>query len=107
MTEREKFYDREVAPALLALAKKCEDNGLSIVAKVEWEPGETGTTATIRDGAGFGLHLTHWAATANSNVDSLIMACMRHGREHGHQSACLTVLGVSAMPSHDGEAASK
>jgi hypothetical protein len=32
--EREAFYDKEIAPALMALAKRCEEAGMSIVAQV-------------------------------------------------------------------------
>lgn len=92
--QREAFYDAEIAPALMGLARKCEDFGFSIVAKVEWQPGETGTTASIRGDAGFGLRLTHWAAASNGNVDSLIIACKKYGQEHGHESICLHLLGV-------------
>lgn len=92
--DREAFYDAEIAPALLALGKKCQDNGLSIVAEVEWLPGEGGTTATLQSGSGVGIRLVHLAAKARGNVDALILALMRHGKEHGHSSACLKLLGV-------------
>jgi len=32
----EEIYDREIAPVLLALAKKCEGHGFSLVAMVEF-----------------------------------------------------------------------
>jgi hypothetical protein len=90
--EREVFYDREIAPALLDLARKCESNGLSLVAMTEWWPGETGLTATVREGAGIKLRMTQWAAAVNGNVDALIMQLQKHGREHGHNSLFLSVL---------------
>jgi hypothetical protein len=37
MTEQEAFYDAEIAPKLLDLAKACQANGLSILAVVEWK----------------------------------------------------------------------
>lgn len=94
MGEQESFYDREIAPALLEIARKCEERGLSIVTKVEWEPGETGTTASLQVNAGFGMRLAHWGAAVNGNVDSLVIACKKYGMEHGHQSICLHLLGV-------------
>jgi hypothetical protein len=93
--EREAFYDREIAPVLLELGRKCQDNGLSLVAVVEWAPGDTGRTANICEGAGIGLRMTHMAAQAAGNADALIMALMKHGREHGHNSMCLHQLGVA------------
>jgi len=36
--EKEKFYDDEIAPAILEIAKKCHDNLIPFVAAVEWDP---------------------------------------------------------------------
>lgn len=96
--EREKFYDSEIAPILLQLAGKCQDNGLSIAAIVEWDPGETGRTAALAEGSGFGIRMAEMAMRAGNNVDSMIMGLMKYGREHGHSSACLVHLGVPTTP---------
>lgn len=56
-TEKEAFYELEIAPVLMNLANKCESNGLSFLAMVEWRPGEGGTTARVdqrKVGVGFG-----------------------------------------------------
>lgn len=98
----EEFYDREIAPALMAIAQKCEDHGISLVAKVEWEPGESGTTAAVRADASFALQLAHWAAASHGNVDALVMQCMRYGQEHGHSSLCLKQLGVPLSKAESG-----
>lgn len=90
--EREQFYDTEIAPVLLEIARKCQDNGISLVAMAEWHPGETGRTATLTQGAGFGIRLAHTAMQARGNVDSLIFAMQRYGKEHGHTSICLSML---------------
>lgn len=90
--EREDFYDREIAPALLELANKCAENGLSFAAMVEWEPGETGRTMKVRDDAGIGIKMALWAMQAVGNADRLIWAMQKHGKEHGHNSICLAVL---------------
>jgi hypothetical protein len=90
--EREQFYDSEIAPALLELARKCQNNGLSIAAMVEWEPGETGKTAALAQGSGVGIRMAETAMQAHGNVDVLIFALMKYGREHGHNSICLKVL---------------
>lgn len=96
MTEQEAFYDKEVAPVLMELAKKCEGAGLSFLAMVEWEPGETGRTMSVREGAGIGIRTALWAMQAQGNADSLIMAMMQHGKEHGHNSMCLHQLETKA-----------
>ena len=95
MTDKEEFYDQEIAPALLVLCKRCQDRGISFVAKVEWEPGESGMTAFVAEGAGIGMVTAAWAAKANGNADSLIFAMMKQARERGHNSICLHLLGVA------------
>jgi hypothetical protein len=90
--DREDFYDREVAPVLMDLAKKCQDNGLSIAAMVEWEPGETGRTAALSADASFGIRMVEAAMQARGNVDSLIFAIQKYAAEHGHSSICLKML---------------
>lgn len=90
--EREAFYDSEIAPALLALGKKCRENGLSLVASVEWAPQASGRTAFICEGADIGIQMTNMAAQCNGNADNLIMGLMRHARKYGHNSAYLGML---------------
>jgi hypothetical protein len=92
--EREAFYDESVAPVLMDLAKKCQDNGISITAMVEWDPGETGRTAALAADAGFGIRMAETAMRAAGNVDTLIWALMKYATEHGHGSVCLKMLGV-------------
>lgn len=96
MAEKEDFYDSEIAPALMALAKKCEDRGLSFLAVVEWEKGETGRTLSMQPGSGVEFRMAEVGARAQGNVDALIFALMKYGREHGHSSICLAGLGVPA-----------
>lgn len=91
--EREAFYDREVAPTLLELARKCEDAGLSFLAMVEWAPGQAGKTMSVQAESGLGLKMTRWAMESRDDADALIMQMMRYGKEHGHESVCLTLLG--------------
>lgn len=95
----EEFYDTEVAPALLAIAKKCEDRKMSFVACVEYDPENAGigrTEVQQPDEGGrlsAAQRLVHWAARAHGNIDKLFMACDRHGHEHGHSSMYLSQLG--------------
>lgn len=96
--EREQFYDSEIAPVLLDLARKCKESGLSIAAMVEWDPGETGRTVALAGDSGFGIRMAEAAMQAHGNVDSLIFALMKFGSEKGHGSVCLHQLGVPAVP---------
>lgn len=88
----EAFYDREIAPTLMELAKKCEAEGLSLVAMVEFEPGDTGSTYTVREHAGASLQLARMAMQAGGNADELIGAMLRYGREKGHNSGFLRMI---------------
>ncbi len=90
--EREQFYDREIAPVLLELARKCQDSGLSMATMVEWAPGETGETIAMAADASIKMRMAVWAIQAHGNVDSLIMALMSYGRRNGHNSVCLKIL---------------
>lgn len=92
--EREKFYDDEIAPELKRISDLCRDNGLSFLAVAEWEPGEQGRTTLLLPGCGIGIRITEIAARTNGNIDGLIIALMKYGREHGHNSAALSMLGI-------------
>ena len=92
--ERERFYDEEIAPALMDLCKRCHDNGLSFLAAVEYAPGDVGRTSAFVDGYGHAMSNALASIAAGDNADSLIMHLMRKGKEYGHSSACLFQLGV-------------
>lgn len=97
-SEREAFYDAEIAPAIRELAKRCAKNGLSFLAIIEWAPGEFGRTLSLVAPSGLGIRWADAAACANGNADGLIMALMKDAHEHGHSSACLHLLGVPMTP---------
>lgn len=101
--EREAFYDAEIAPALRALGARCQANGLSFLAAVEWEPGETGKTFTTSPPVGLPIRWAELAIRCNGNVDALIFALMKDARKVGHGSICLSQLGVPTTPCVDGQ----
>ncbi len=74
--EREAIYDAEIAPALSALAKRCEECGMSIVAEVEWNPAEAagGMTVALAEGSSFAIRLGKLALEVRGNIDSLFIA---------------------------------
>ena len=100
----ERFYDEEIAPALLALAKKCEAAGLSLVATCEYAEGEIGTTYTMASGASASFRVALYGAEAQGNVDSLILTLRADGEAHGHNSALLTFLNRADQLSGLGDA---
>lgn len=96
--DREAFYDAEIAPVLLDLSKRCEDMGLSFIAQVEWEPGETGRTVSFAGDAGFGIRMAEAAMRAAGNIDSFLLGVSKHAQEYGHSSMFLNLLGVPTNP---------
>lgn len=85
----EEFYDAEIAPKLFEMAKACEARGMSFVAQVEYAHGETGETAVVAPGASIKSYTALWGVRCHGNVDALVIAAARHGREHGHSSLIL------------------
>lgn len=72
MTEQE--YDEVIAPALAEIALKIEKMGGSIVARVEWEPDESGITHIgVSKQSGVGQQLALLAALCRGNIDLLMM----------------------------------
>lgn len=74
----EEAYDEQIAPMLLEIAKKSEELGMTFVASVEWETGETGSTA-VGDfsKAGPAQFMTLCAARSNGNFDAVGLAMLK------------------------------
>lgn len=94
----EEFYDTEIAPILLKLRDLCAARKMAFVASVEFDPSSSAIGRTEYqppdDGSiSAAQRLVHWAARSQGNIDKLFMACDRHGREHGHSSIYLQLLG--------------
>jgi len=97
---QEQIYDYQVAPLLLRAAKLCKEHDMSMVCRVDGpKPGFGARTQITMPGASSAHTLARWAAETDGNVDGLIMALMKHGREHGHSSVYLKLLEEQT---HDG-----
>lgn len=103
--DKEKFYDERIAPALMNIAKECEDNGLSFIALCEWDSDGRGVARTIQKGSSFALRMADTAILAQGNIDSFMMAVERYAKENGHNSIYLKHLGIKTDPDrrHIGE----
>jgi hypothetical protein len=73
----EQQYDEIIAPMLLAVADRCRELGMSVVARVEWAPGEIGVTQVVPEDAGIRQKLTQLAAHAKGNIDALCISLLR------------------------------
>jgi hypothetical protein len=94
--ERETFYDKEIAPALLELSKRCQDAGLSMVATVEWAPTEGGHTFALVEGSSFAIRMAKLACEVRGNVDAMIIALRKYDPTGGG-SVFLRVLNQKDM----------
>lgn len=91
--EIEKIYDEEIAPQLLALARRCNALGISFLATVEYRPDCIARTDFQTEDCGLAQLLVHWAARCQGNVDRLFMTVDRYARKHGHSSVYLELAG--------------
>lgn len=97
--ERERFYDEEIAPKLLDLARACEERGLGFVAVVEWSPGDCGQTATLPAGAGPAIRMAELAGRSRGDVDSFVIAIGKSDlARNGHNSIALMRMGFPNDP---------
>lgn len=83
MSETEDFYDKEIAPALMDLANKCAERGLHFLAQVEYDPGCFGLTRKFSDNPHLAMVMLEICARARHNIDSYLIALLRHADEHG------------------------
>ena len=102
LSEREKYYDEVIAPKLMEVAKLCEEHGLGMACQVEWEPGETGSTIALPKGSSFNIRLVEAAMRCRGNLDTLMIACAKHARMHGHSTLALAQMGVPTTPEKPG-----
>lgn len=109
MTKAEDIYDKEIAPALLAIAKRCQQLGFPFIAQVEWEKrdGQIGYTEFCPDLKGekrpsASQLLVHYAARSKGNLDAMLMGVEKDVRRYGHSSGYLLRLGIPMEPVKDG-----
>jgi hypothetical protein len=91
----EKYYDDVIAPALLDLMNKCRDNGMNLVADVEYEPGKTAASVQTSAGACISIQITSIWAQSFGNFDKLCMTLMKNPQlTKGHNSIFLHKIGI-------------
>lgn len=74
----EQQYDEEIAPLLKAVADRCSELGMDLVARVEWEPGEAGITQiNIGPKSSMGQKMTQLAAHSHGNVDAFCIEMLK------------------------------
>lgn len=92
-TQKDKFYDDEIAPALLIIRDKCLNADIPFLACAFINSETHGETAFIPAKCNDAhIRTVQAAIKSKGNADTLIWWMMRHGKEHGHNSACLSIL---------------
>jgi hypothetical protein len=81
--DNEVFYDEEIAPALIDLAKRCNERGMAFVASVEYDQDKRGDTYFMTEDAGIAINMVYLAARAAPNVDGFVINLKRHCNKHG------------------------
>ncbi|MHB8286701.1 MAG: hypothetical protein ACYDD1_18765 [Caulobacteraceae bacterium] len=99
MSANEQFYDDEIAPALLDLARKCEARGMGLFASVEYNEGDFGSTINKPAQKSDTLLMAYLAARAHGNIDALAISWGRLCKERGHACIVLLAAGFPREPS--------
>ena len=91
-TKNEKWYDEEVAPALLELARKCDTRGMAFISTVEYRPGHRGRTRALPKKSGLAMIMLDLCSQAGENVDSYIIGLIRYAKANNINTEASLVL---------------
>ena len=83
LSAREVWYDEEIAPRLLDIARLLKIEGMSLVAVVEFENGRREITRTLAPDACVAMNLLSLCATTGENVDAYMIGLARWAKENG------------------------
>jgi hypothetical protein len=97
-TENEAWYDAEIAPALAALAIRCQERGMSFIATVEYDHGERAGTYYLIEDVGLEMQMQYYCAMTVPSVDAYIMHLIRHCQREGIDTSGSIVLSGSVVP---------
>jgi hypothetical protein len=87
--DRERFYEEQVEPALIELARQCKDNGLSLLAFCEYGDGY-GHVQVMSSEASRAMRIIEVAGQTNGDIDSLVFAVGSWG---GSRSLAMKIFG--------------
>ena len=87
---KEAFYDAEIAPALMDIARRCNDRGLSLIAVASFDDeGSCARTLGLMPDAPIMIRYLDglarcWCQGGAVNVDAFLIAVMKDARRTGH-----------------------
>ena len=73
----EEYYDKEIAPKLLEIARLCKEKKLPFLATVWFEDEDSGTTRVFPSESNPSFTLAHMANRCRGNIDKLCLALVR------------------------------
>ena len=74
----EEQYDEIIAPMLAAVAERCKELGISLIARAEWSPTDAGITQIgIDETSSVAQRIAQLAAHCRGNIDSLCIEAMK------------------------------
>jgi hypothetical protein len=82
-SENERFYDEEIAPALMEIATKLKARGMGMVATVEYAPGQRGDTYALPADACLAMRMVQHCSKTAPNVDGYMIGIIRYCKEQG------------------------
>ena len=80
---QEEWYDSEIAPALIALAKRCNERGMSFICDVEYLPDKRAGTYFLTHDHGTEMRMIYLCSMKAPNVDGFIINLVRDCKLHG------------------------
>ncbi len=95
----EAFYDTEIAPALAEITKRLPA-GMSMVAVVEYAPGERGSTLYVDPGADMAMRMLDMLARTAPNIDAFMINLTRYAAKHGIDTSSSLIMRLMAEPRH-------
>jgi hypothetical protein len=101
MDDKEKLYDEHVSPLMQQLVAVCQEHGIPMFAKFQFQDEAFCTTALLKDGHHLLTHLQvlgQCAAGDGVNIDKYLNWVARKARVEGHSSTYLLLAGVPLMP---------
>ena len=73
----ENFYDKEIVPKLMAVAKICKSKGIPFLAVIEYSSGMIGKTQVQTNSECIEMIMIRHCAKTAPNVDGFIIGLMR------------------------------
>lgn len=93
-TEQEKLYDEKVAPKLLELATMCKELNMSFVGVVEYEKGDRGTTAFLKEDCGMSMIMLNHCSETGACIDTYILDMIKYFKEHNIDTSKSVILNL-------------